>query len=875
VRWWRRLVNRGRLERELDRELRFHYDRQVEDNIRAGMSEEEARRHARVQFGGIDQVAEECRDVRGARWLDEVADDLRFALRLLAKERGATAVAVIALALGIGVSNTFFTVVNAVCLRGLPIDDVEQVMYVGVRDARDNDHGLSYADFEDMRAASTAFAGFAAFSVGPAVIGDDRRAPDRVTGAYISENTFQLLRERPILGRDLLPSDDRPGAPPVVLLGASVWKTRYQGDPEIVSRTIRINGLPATVVGVMRDGFRFPNNTDIWQPLGLMPGVASQSRDTRSLGAFGRLENDATAAQATSELSAVTSKLSREFPATNRGIRPMVVPINEHYNGSITDPVWLAFMSAGILVLLVACANVANLLLMRAVYRAREIAVRVSLGATRLRVVRQLLVESMLLALAGGVFGLGLSVVGARLLSVALTENAPYWLHFSMDGMGVAVLTGICVFSVIVFGLAPAMHLSKTDVNDLLQEGGRAGGGGVRARRWTAVFLTAEFALTIVLLAAVMLGVRSFQTAQANDAVIDPSNLLTMWVSLPAERYAEPDRQMAFYDRLRDRLRGVEFVTSSGVASALPFGGGYRATLTIDGRAPDPDALPTITTVTVGGQYFRTIGVSMLRGRPFGEADGHPGQEHAIVNARFAAQFFPREDPIGRRIRLTNPREPGTPAPWLTIVGVSPSIRQYTPGIEPEPVVYVPLRLGPLTTAAVMLRHTSEAGAVAAVVRHEVRALDPELPVYRIMSMERVISESQLNGRVSQVLITVIACIALALSVVGVYAVTAHGVAQRTRELGIRMALGAKPPQLITMVLKRSMKQLVYGVIAGIGCAVAWERLLGDPAQPHRITDPLVLALTCGVVVLSALLASLWPARRASWLDPVAALRHE
>ena len=871
--WLQRLLGRERLERELDAELRDHLERQVEDYVRAGMSPDEARRRAHLLFGGLEQTKEACRDARGTRWLLDLVSDLRFAGRLLSKERGLTAVAVIALALGMGVNNTFFTVVNAVCLRGLPLDEADRVVYVASMDAQGQEHGISYPDFVDLRSRTQAIGGLAAFTTGPMVLGDDDRAPDRAFGAHVSANTFELLRESPAAGRGFLPEDDRSGAPPVVMLGYRVWKTRYHSDPGLIGQTVRVNGVPATVIGVMREGFRFPNNADVWRPLALVPGLEEQARGMRSLTVFGRLRPGVTLLEARAELRGLASELSRDYPETNRGVEATVGRLNERYTARITDRVWLAFITAGALVLLIACANVANLLLMRATYRTREIAIRVSLGATRRRIVRQLLVESALLAGLGGVLGLGLSVVGTRLLSMTLTENAPYWLQFTMDARVFVVLATVCAMSVVVFGLAPALHASRSDTTELLHEDGRGASAGLRARRWTALFLTAEFALTMVLLAAVAQGFRSFNAALAEEFVIDSPDLLTAWVSLPAERYGTPEQRIALFEQALERLRGSGLVSSVAIATAVPGGGAVERQLAVEGRDVAAEAMPQVSSLAVSPGYFEAIGAPIMRGRSFDEQDGLPGRETVIVNERLARMYLPDGDPIGRRIRLGDINDADS-APWRSIVGVTPTIRQRPQGADPDPVVYLPLRTASPDTAALLIRGGADEGALATHVRHEFRALDSDLPLYGVMTMEQLVNASRMNGRVSQALVTIIACIALLLSIVGLHAVTGHAVAQRTREIGIRIALGARARQVETLILRRALMQLGIGLLAGVACTFLWEYLFGDPSQPTRMTDPLPLASVGILVTLVALGACLRLARRASNLQPVAALRH-
>src|SRR5262245_15739240 len=428
--------------------------------------------------------------------------DLRLAVRMLARDRAFTSVAVLVLGLGIGVANMQFVLLNAVCIRGLPIPRVDRVLFVSARDARDRDVPLSFREFEGIRQSARQFHAIAAFANAPAVIGDDDRAPDRAAATWISASGFEVLAEPPAFGRTFEAADDRPGAPPVAIVGHGLWQARYGGDPSLVGRVVRINGTPTTVVGVMRGGFRFPSTTEVWLPLAAMPGVATERRTARLLSVVGRLTDGASIADARGELAAVAGQLTRDYSDTNRGMRLAAMLINDRYNGRLTDPVWLTFAAIGVIVLLIACANAANLMLMRSVARSHEMAVRASLGASRGQLVRQLLAESAVLAALGGAAGTVLPLLSIRVLTSVIPENTlAYYTRFTMDGFAFAVLCAVCLGTVFVFGLAPAVHVSKADVNHLIKEGGRGGGAGIRARRWTTAFLTTEFALTMVMLA--------------------------------------------------------------------------------------------------------------------------------------------------------------------------------------------------------------------------------------------------------------------------------------------------------------------------------------------------------------------------------------
>jgi putative ABC transport system permease protein len=474
--------------------------------------------------------------------------DIRFAVRLLVKDRWFTAVATLALALGIGANATVFTFVNAVLIRGLPINDPDRVMVVGTRDGRNRDRGMSYPDFEDYRKATRAFSGLSADSGQTMNVSEEGRAPERFQGPYISANAFKLIGQLPLLGRDFLPEDDRPGAAAVVILGNGVWKNRYGSDPSVLGRTVKINDVPAVVIGVMPEGFKFPQNADLWLPLAQMPRLTEQKRDNRNLEVFGRMADGVTRPQAQSELNTIAAKLRTDYPATNKDVTASVMTFSEQANGGPIRVVFLSLMGAVAFVLLIACANVANLLLARSAKRAREMSVRISLGATRWRIVRQLLVESVLLSIVSGLFGLGLASIGVRLFDAATQDvGKPYWIQFTMDAQVVGFFAAVCLGTGIVFGLAPALHVSKTDLNEVLKEGGRSGSSGVRARRWTSVLIVTELALTMVLLAGAGLMMRSFLTLYRLDVGVKTKQLLTMRLALPTQKYPSPDARRAFF----------------------------------------------------------------------------------------------------------------------------------------------------------------------------------------------------------------------------------------------------------------------------------------------------------------------------------------
>jgi putative ABC transport system permease protein len=875
---FRSLFERAVVEHELDDELRSHLERQAQSYENAGLSHDEAVRRARVEFGGLDQAKEDCRDARGTRWLEETIQDLRFAARLLTKDRWFTLAVLLVLTLGISVNNTVFTLVNAALIRDLPFEHAERIVSLGTHDIRNpavhgplGYRGLSYQEYEEWRGSATAFAGIAAYADATMNVSEDTRSPERLHGAYVSSNAFGLLGRQPLLGRDFRPEDDQHGAPPVMILGYRVWTSRYGADPAILGRPVRINGTSSIVVGVMPARFGFPLTAEVWQPLAQMPDLVDQPHDARILNGFGRLADRTTIAAAQSDLDSIADRLARQFPDTNTDVRSTVWTYADRYVAPQVRLILLALMGAVVFVLLIACANVANLLLARAAQRSHEISIRTSLGATRWRIVRQLLSESVLLGAAGGAAGYALSIAGVRLLGDVLdASNPPYWLQLTMDGRTFAYLTALCLGTGVLFGLAPALHTSRANASEALQEASRTGAGGRRVRRWTSALVIAEIALTLVLLAGAGFMMRSFFRSYRAHADIDTWQLLTMRLDLPLLKYRTPEQRIAFVHILEERLGGLDPVAAATIASNIPFDPAPLRELALDSRpTANGNRPPRVATVTIGGRFFDTLNMRLVRGRRFSDLDGMPGHETAIVNQRFAAVHFSNDDPIGHRIRVTNPNARGATAPWATVVGVSPTIRQDIT-TEGEPVVYLPYRAQPGSVMAVLVRTTSAAGAIVPLLREEVRALDPDLPLFDIKTLDERLAFSRWPERVFGIMFAIFACIGLVMAAVGLYAVTAYSVRQRTQEIGVRMALGATAPQVWWLVLRRVMGQLAIGLILGLPGAFFVGQLpwMGS-------ADPLILMSIVLAVVIVAGVASFLPARRATELDPLRALRYE
>ena len=802
--------------------------------------------------------------------------DLKFAARLMVKDPWFTLVAVLALSLGIGMNTTVFTFVNAVLIRGLPYEDSHLLYHVDMRNmVTGDDFSASWPEYQEIKSRTKTFTEMAGFRGSSVNVTETSRPPERIPGAAVTPNLFRLLRVQPLLGRDFTERDAERNAPPTVLLGYSVWKNRYSSDPAIVGQVIKINNVATTIVGVMPDGFRFPNNNDLWRPL--IPAKDTDRAD-RSVQLIGRLSAEASRAQAQAELSGFATQMRSQFPDSNKDVDAQILTFNERFNGGPIRIIFLALLGAVGFVLLIACANVANLLLARSTKRGREVAIRFALGASRGRVIRQLLIESTMLACVGGALGLFLSWFGIRAFDAAVADSGkPYWIIFSMDFTVFAYMAGICLLTGMIFGIMPALQVSKTNVNEILKEGGRGNAGGRRAQRLRSTLIVGELALTVVLLIGAGLMVRSFLKLYNIDLGVDTPHLMTMRADLPSQKFDTPEKRRQQFEMILAKVQAVPGVRAAALADTLPMGGGGRHNIEIEGRTAETSERPApVVVISVTDDYFDTLGVTLRRGREFMTLDGTKGAESAIVNERFAARFFPNDDAIGKRFRTTWLRANGggKPGEWLTIVGVSPTIRQGDPqALEPDAVVYQPYRQFGYSSMAILARTQAGPSTVTAAMRSAVQEADPDQAVYQVRTMDDQLAQMRWPYRVFGAMFAIFALVALALSAVGIYAVTSYSVSQRTPEIGVRMALGAQPAQVWWMVLRQGVVQLVIGLAIGLAGGWPLSKVLQALVVQIPATDPVTFGIVTVVLSLVMLAACLVPARRATRLDPIAALR--
>jgi putative ABC transport system permease protein len=802
--------------------------------------------------------------------------DLRYGWRMLAKAPGHTLAAAVALSLGIGLTTAAFSIVYGVLWRGLPYPQAERLMQVDTQNpSRDLLYqGVGVHDYLDWCRRQRSFVGFAGYTSATATVsGDDR--PERLDGGALTANALDLLAVKPVLGRGFRPGDDRPGATPVVLLGYRLWQNHYNSDPGIVGKAVRINGRQTTVVGVMAANFSFPGNEQLWTPLLLDPAKSARGKD-EPFTVFGRLRPGVTTDQAAAEMAAIARALAVEFPRTNRGFTATVEPIMHRLVDKQGRYLLYSMLAAVCCVLLIACINVASLIMSRASQRTREIAIRAALGAARRQVIGQILTESLILALVGSAVGLGLAWGGVALFNAALVDKElPVWIHIALDPPALLFALGATLVAAVASGMVPALQVSRTQLNEVLKDEGR-GSTSLRLGWLSRAVVVAELALSCTLLVATGLMLKSMFLVREAHLGFSTAHMLTVRVPLFEANYPRPVDRGAFYQRLLERLREKPGVEAVGATSVMPSIAWDREAFAIDGRAYSTDAdYPVVHSDVVSEGLFATLGARLLEGREFERCDTASSQPVAIVNLSLARKMWPGEDPLGKRLRRVRSTHD---EPWRTVVGVVPDLMLYgvnSEGTKKPEGVFLPVTQVGAPRLGFVLRTRRDPLSLVPMVRAEVAALDKDTPLYFIRTMEEAIALDRFFINLFGSLFAIFGFSALVLAAVGIYGVIAFSVQRRTQEIGLRLALGAQRGEVLRMLLRQSAQQLGLGLVIGVPMAIGVSYGLTDALYPAKPGDPFVFAMVAAGLTLVAMVACLVPGQQAMDIDPNVALRYD
>jgi predicted permease len=806
-------------------------------------------------------------------------NDLRFAFRMISTHRWFSAAIIVTLALGIGINTTVFTLVNAVLFKPVPIPGGDRIVTVRNRNLDSPNHGggLSWPDYLQYKEKSRTFEGLEALNFAQEALSEAGNSPERYNMARVTPGMFTLFQIPPILGRGFGPADGRPGAEAVVLLGHGIWMNRYAGALDVIGRAIRVGGRPATVIGVMPEGFRFPREEDFW--MALVPDPELEKPSNHGLTVFGLLKPGVSMTTAGGDMEAIAARLALERPDTNKDTGALVQTFHETYNGGKIRSVFLLMLGAVGFVLLIACANVANMMLSRGLARGREIAVRVALGATRWQIGRLLMVESLVLSFLGGGLGLGLSVFGVRQFDLATRDvGKPYWILFEMDWRAFSYFAGLCVLSGIIFGLVPALRASKVAPNSALKAG--MPGGDRHRGRLAGGLVVFQFALTAVLVAGAGLMARSFVAAQELNSFARLQTLFSARIQLPenkerGDQYADPAARLRFWEKLLPELRVLPGVTDVAAVNNFPGMGSWDSEIEIEGR-PTPDSKHPLraSILLQTPNYLSTIRLPVQRGRGFDDRDGMAGREAVVVSSSFAARHWPDGSALGRRCRIADTRNP---KPWMTVVGICADMVQDPSEADPPPLIHVPMRQEPWGWMGLLMRVSSNPAGLTGPVRAAVQKIDPDLPVFEARPLTAALDRQHWFLGVFGTLFGVFAATGLVMASVGIYAVVAQTTARRTKEIGIRMALGSTAGRIARLVLSRGISQLAIGLAAGLVGAIGVTRLMGSVGLVTQVSprDPGVFIATVALLFGIGAFACWLPARRASRIKPLEALRNE